>query len=127
MQKFKLLVMSIGILGVSAVATAGQHENEDGAQNTHTHKTKHKRKFAEHRLNKVDTNQDGKVDLNEYLAHAEQRFNKMDSNSDGYLTLEEGQKNHKEMRRKHKEMKQRHKAERQALREEIRSEKSTSD
>ncbi len=54
-------------------------------------------------LEKVDTNKDGQIDLNEFLAHAEARFQKMDINSDGYVTKEEGREVSREMRARMKE------------------------
>ena len=68
-------------------------------------------------LEKVDTNQDGQVDLTEFLANAEERFNKMDLNSDGLLTLEEGKESHKLMREKHKAERKARRAARKAERE----------
>ena len=58
----------------------------------------------------VDVNEDGKIDLNEYLSHAEQRFNLMDADSDGFVTPEEQTQAHEKMR---EEFKQRRKARRE--------------
>ena len=53
-------------------------------------------------LKKVDANQDGKVDLDEYLAHAQERFNKLDLDGSGFVTLEEAQEAMQKMREEHK-------------------------
>jgi len=50
-----------------------------------------------------DTNNDGKIDFNEFITHSEQRFQTMDINSDGYVTPEEARAGHKLMREKMKQ------------------------
>ncbi len=40
---------------------------------------------------KVDTDKDGKLSLEEYMAHHEKRFKSMDLDSDGLLTQQEAQ------------------------------------
>lgn len=77
----------------------------------------HERKAlrAEQKLKKIDTNEDGKLDLVEYLANAEQRFNDMDLDKNGFVTSEESSEWRLEMRSKHrKEKKEARKAHRQA-------------
>lgn len=59
-------------------------------------------KHMEERLQKIDTNQDGKIDLAEFLAHSEERFKEIDADADGFITREEGREAHKKMRQKHK-------------------------
>jgi len=56
------------------------------------------RKHMKERLEQMDTNKDGQIDLNEYLSHAEKRFAKLDANGDGFITKQERRKAHKEMR-----------------------------
>lgn len=56
------------------------------------------------KLKEIDTNEDGQIDLNEYLANAEARFKRMDLDGDGYLTHGEHREYAKQMRAKHKEM-----------------------
>ena len=46
-------------------------------------------KRAVKKLEKIDTSEDGNVDLTEYLAHSENQFNKIDADSNGYVTAEE--------------------------------------
>lgn len=123
-QQLFILILMIGIFGLSANVNAADYEEGDSATETHKgkkhkHKRKHRKSPAK-MLEKVDANQDGQVDLSEFLAHAEERFNKMDLNSDGILTLEEGKESHKLMREKHK-------AERKARREARRAERENSE
>lgn len=66
----------------------------------------------------TDANQDGRLDLSEFLAHAEQRFNAMDLNQDGYVTKDEGREAHKKMREKRKAKRMQRREERQEKRQE---------
>lgn len=63
---------------------------------------------------RTDANQDGQLELSEFLAHAEQRFKAMDLNQDGYVTKEEGRDAHKKMREKIKEKRKQRREERQS-------------
>jgi len=53
-------------------------------------------------FSKVDGNEDGQVDLNEFLANAEQRFQRMDINGDGYVTLDEAKESHRAIREEYR-------------------------
>lgn len=64
---------------------------------------KERRSKHERRLQELDSNQDEKVDLTEFLANAEKRFNELDADNDGYVTREEARSRHHELRQKHKE------------------------
>ena len=76
---------------------------------------KHRAKRATQRMQMVDTNKDGKLDLAEYLQNAEQRFSEMDLDSDGYVTTDESGNWRKDMRFEHKQaMKAAHKANKQS-------------
>ena len=66
-------------------------------------KAEHRAKRATQRMQMVDTNKDGKLDLTEYLQNAEQRFSDMDLDSDGYVTTDEAGDWRKEMRSEHKQ------------------------
>jgi len=78
------------------------YERGDGERKYH--KRRHYKRMAKLMLKRLDTNKDGKVDLNEYLQNSEQRFQTMDINSDGYVTPEEARESHKLMREKFKKM-----------------------
>ncbi len=80
------------------------------------HKMKRDR-MHEYMMKKIDTNEDGQIDLSEYLANAEQRFKNMDLNGDGYVTREEQKEAGKIMREKHREMREKMRAERKAARQ----------
>jgi len=58
----------------------------------------HKGKMFE----KMDTNADGVISLEEHSAKAERRFKKMDANGDGKVTKEEAKNHHAAMREKYK-------------------------
>jgi Ca2+-binding EF-hand superfamily protein len=47
-------------------------------------------KFAQHVVKKLDTNGDGVVSLDEYLAGAKARFSRLDNSGDGYLDTNDG-------------------------------------
>jgi len=78
-------------------------------------------------LERVDTNKDGKVDLNEFLANAESRFQKMDLDSDGYVTPEERREVGDKMREKHREMREKHRQRRKQEREQRRAERDANE
>ena len=90
-----------------------QESNENGADRKEMKKGYHKGKKgkkgkygamrAKMMLEKVDSNQDGNVDLDEYLAHATERFNTLDLDSNGFVTQEEAKEAMKKMRQEHKE------------------------
>jgi Ca2+-binding EF-hand superfamily protein len=56
-------------------------------------------------MQKLDTNADGNVSREEFLANAEARFAKLDANGDGAIQKEEFKKKHKDMKEKRMEMK----------------------
>lgn len=58
-------------------------------------------KMLDHKMKRIDANEDGKVSLAEYLGHAEQRFKRMDLDQDGAITGEEMREASHAMRKKH--------------------------
>ena len=64
-----------------------------------------------HMFDSTDTNQDGQIELSEFLAHAEARFHRMDIDSNGYVTPQESREAGKKMREKHREMREKHRQE----------------
>lgn len=115
----KYLVLSgvLSALVVSGSAFADPQEEslegsvEQAGMEQREHRKEHRKERRQARMAKkvdrmyeeVDTNQDGELDLNEYLANAEARFNKMDLDGNGRVTKEEGQQAMVEMRKKIKE------------------------
>ena len=92
MIKQMVILISIAmftLLGSSAIA------------NEHDGKGKKKNKVGK-MFDSTDTNQDGQLELSEFLSHAEARFKSMDLNQDGYVTKDEGLEAHKAMREKRK-------------------------
>ena len=64
---------------------------------------RHRAEMEQKKLKKIDTNGDGKVDLDEFLRNGEERFKEMDEDGDGYVTAEEARVAHRAMRKKHRE------------------------
>ena len=52
-------------------------------------------------FDKIDTNHDGKISKDEWLAHSSAMFDKIDANHDGSLTKDEFKAMHEKMRAKH--------------------------
>ncbi len=55
------------------------------------------------KLKKIDTDGDGQISLDEFLAKAEKRFGKMDADEDGFVTAEEYKEKRKAVRAKSQE------------------------
>ncbi len=95
----KFLVYSVCTLSAMAIWGAStaiaDHHMEKGA---------HKPKDMKSKLyDKVDTNEDGKISKEEYLADAANKFDSMDSNADGFISKEEMKEFREKMRSKFKE------------------------
>jgi len=95
--------------GVAIAQETDETEHEERAQEHRAHHKKMREKFhdrrakhREERLIKLDTDEDGRVDLNEFLANAEQRFHSMDLNQDLYVTEEEAREAHMQIRKMHR-------------------------
>ena len=105
------LVAGAITLSLASFSNAQEQEsNEIGADRKEMKKGHHKGKKGKYggnrakmMLEKVDSNQDGNVDLDEYLAHAQDRFNSLDLDSNGFVTQEEAKEAMKKMRQEHKE------------------------
>ena len=94
-----LFLMAAAILGLSIASNAAIADN-------HGHGDK-KGKMME----KVDTDGDGKVSKEEFMAKHEKMFTKMDADGDGYLSKEEMKKARGKMHEKMKMMKDKKAAE----------------
>lgn len=81
----------------------GQAASPEGANKPRNgmHGRPDARKMAEHHMAKLDTDKDGKVSRQEFLARQSEAFSKADTNSDGSVTPEEmaalHEKHHAEM------------------------------
>lgn len=89
------IAVSLSAIALITLGSAAVHAQEHGAKGGMKDKTNKM-------FDKVDANQDGQVELSEFLANAESRFKTMDLNQDGYVTKDEGQEAHKAMREKRK-------------------------
>ena len=104
------IVSSVFLFQIGSVFAHGEEKSGEQANHASEHKLgkrhhrgHHRNKISKVMMKKADSNDDGKVDLNEYLQNAQQRFESMDANSDGYVTGEEMREASKTMRKKHKE------------------------
>ena len=80
--------------------SAAEMKHHNKGENKHH---KNKGDFSSRVIKKIDTDEDGQVSAEEYMAHAEQRFNDLDINGDGFVTTEEAKEASKIMREKRKE------------------------
>lgn len=89
----KYLLLSSALLSMAAVpAMAEHHEMKDGGK---------KGLFEKH-----DTNADGIVTQDEYLAHAKTRFTELDTDKDGKITKAESDAHKAEWKEKMKDKKE---------------------
>ncbi len=87
------LLFAVAVLACVGLATAWGQEEKPGDEHGHG-----ARRTPEEMLKRLDTNQDGKISLEEWKAsprsqkdpsRAEEMFKKLDTNHDGVITLEE--------------------------------------
>jgi len=89
MKKLLLVTALTGLLFSFQTMAAGEHRKGLASAHSKADKAERKEKKIQHKLEKIDTSGDGKIDLSEYLVSSEKRFNSTDLNSDGYITAEE--------------------------------------
>jgi hypothetical protein len=120
----KSVLLALSLFLCTTLANAEHHESDSSTASEQQKAKHHDGKFGKrkHRrgrhmdmqMERLDTNEDGKIDLNEYLTHAESRFNAMDANGDSAVTKQEANQHHKLMRRKHHEKMQKKNLEKHA-------------
>ncbi len=112
-----LLLISLGAQGEDQ----GSTHREEMKELKKEHRKEMRKMRREHRttrmLERVDANEDGQVDLNEYLAHAQERFNKLDLDDNGFVTQEEARESMQQMRDEHKERRKQMREERKEQRD----------
>ena len=122
MNKLVCLFSALLLVGVTHAQESEPTEDSTESAQVDGERKHHRRggrnKKDKDMLERVDTNQDGQVDLNEFLAHAESRFQKMDLDANGFVTGEERREAGDKMREKHREMRE----ERKQAREQRRAE-----
>ena len=137
MRRQITLVATIAMLG-SAVPHALAHEHEEKpatstpkehSEGHHVMRMHHERMRALHEsrmegylANKIDTDQDGVVTYDEFMANAKTRFEATDLNDDGIITVEERRESAEIMRKKHREAMLQAKESRMQKRESMRKE-----
>lgn len=127
-MKFNSLLFAASLFAVAVPVAAHNHGagssevESEFRDNRDERKEMRKRHRAERdemkqarRMKKIDTNEDGKLDLNEYLANAQERFNAMDQDQDGFVTSEEASAWRVEMMSKHKEARKAHRRDKRDL------------
>ncbi len=105
----KYLILAATLIGFCATGTAFAQE-ADGSEQARSAEDrpfgkrfkKHVGKKAERMFSKLDANEDGQVDLNEFLANSEARFQRMDINGDGFVTLAEAKESHRAQREEYR-------------------------
>jgi len=93
----KLLLLSAAVLAMQALPALA----EDTATTTTAPVAKEGgMKPHDGMFEKGDTNKDGVISQDEFLAHAKERFNDMDANHDGKITKDEAKAHHEAMKGK---------------------------
>jgi len=113
MKKIVLITALTGLVFALQSHAAGQHRKGLGSELSKKDKAERVEKRLQKRIEKLDTSNDGQIDLNEYLQHAEKRFRTTDTNSDGYISKQEMRAFGKEMRQQIKAARAARKAARQ--------------
>ena len=111
------ILLLVGVVDAQESRGVVDSEVANDADQYQQRRIEERSKKEKAKLERVDANRDGNVDLNEYLAHAESRFRMMDLDSNGYVTVEERREVSEKMRKKHSEMREKHRSERESDRD----------
>ncbi|MDG1907046.1 MAG: hypothetical protein P8I38_15610 [Arenicella sp.] len=118
MKKQTTLIATLVLLGSIAQSvfahedheTVGSSLSADRTDSANQMRMQHERMRARHEsrmegylANKVDTDQDGLVTYDEFMANAKTRFEASDLNDDGTITHEERKQSAEIIRKKHRE------------------------
>lgn len=81
-----LLLVSAGLLATALSAGVYADQDKDAKRCEHHKKGSY--------MTRLDTNKDGVVSREEYVANAEKRFSKLDANNDGMIDKDEMKNKH---------------------------------
>lgn len=89
-MKKSLLLFSIGLLAsaLSIGAYAGKDAKRCDSDKANSY------------MQKIDTNEDGYISRDEFVAHSESHFDKLDANADGVVDQDEFKAKHKKKHKK---------------------------
>ena len=108
MTKLRFSILFLLLFGGFTTISMAQETEQGAPQAIDQKKQMHRiaRRMHMKMLQEVDSNKDGQIDLNEYLAHAENRFQKMDLDQNGFISKDEQREFAKSMREQIKERRQ---------------------
>ncbi|MDB4511967.1 hypothetical protein N9060_00750 [Arenicella sp.] len=82
----------------------GNTRGDRGNREDDKHRNKRKNNdLSDKALRIIDTDEDGKISVEEYMAHAQQRFSDLDLDGDNFVTSEEAKEAAEIMRERQKE------------------------
>ncbi len=110
----KFLLLTAAILAIQAIPALAQ---EGGAQADGKKQQRENSMFEEQ-----DTNKDGVVSEDEFLAFGKKRFSEIDADKNGSITKEEAKKYHESKKAKWKEKREEMKSKRESMKEKPKSE-----
>ncbi|MEO0369023.1 MAG: hypothetical protein AAF197_09600 [Pseudomonadota bacterium] len=108
LRKISLVIICLGSILLMSPLSAHQHADRGEISEEMREKFKERKKMRHEKMrkymmSKIDTNQDGMVDYDEFMANAQERFTMTDLDGDGFITTEEQREARKLMREKHGE------------------------